>query len=150
MTDEGIETGITIEQEIDAAHDRQDTEGVESLTLIRIPRAETIVLAREKIDIPAETVGETIGRGTAIAVTDPVEAIGTIEGCRGEMRGETILIVHPVGTGIYSRVAWSGALAEGVEVRQGVIAMSSLCRWVVGTGRRAPVLHPKKRSLLLI
>lgn len=149
-TGEGIATGIITGEAIDAVHDHRVTEGVGSLMSIHIRRAVTIARANARIDTLAEMADEMIGHGTAIEEIGPVEVIEMTEECQGEMRGETTLIGHLAEIETYSRAAWTGGQVEGVEVHQEAIVMNLLCRWGVGIGRKAPVLHQRKRSLLLI
>ncbi len=91
-----------------------------------------------------------------IGVTEATEATEVIEveevtemteGRPGAMRGATTSTDLHGGTETSSRIAWIEDQVAVVVGRKGAIEMNSRCRWAGETGRRARVLHPRRRSL---
>ena len=98
-----------------------------------------------------EKAHETIGSGIGIGVTEVAEGIGKIEECQGVMLDVTTMIARHGGTEIFLKVAWTeGQVLAAVEDPQEVIVMNLQCKWEAEIGRRAPVLHRRRKSLHLI
>lgn len=99
-----------------------------------------------------EKAHEMIGHGTGIGEIGVAEAIEKTEECQGGMLGATTMSARPGGTEIFSRVVWTEVqvLAAVGGRPQEAIVMSSRCKWEAEIGRRAPVLHQRRRSLHLI
>ena len=98
-----------------------------------------------------EKAHEMIEPGTEIGETEVVEVTEKIEECRGVMLGATTTTAHRGGIEIFSRVAWTEVqVPAAVGDLQEAIEMSLPCRWEAEIGRRAPVLHQRRRSLHLI
>jgi len=101
----------------------------------------------------AERAREMIEPGTEIEETGATEAIEaeevteTTEERRGAMRDAMISTDLQEGTEISSQIAWIEAPAVAAVALQEVIETNLQCRWAAETGRRARVLHPRRRSL---
>jgi len=94
-----------------------------------------------RIDTPEE-MAVTIELGTETEVTEATEEIGA---CQGETPGVTMMIDLRGGTEIFLKAGMTvvGVVAGAVEA----IVMSSQCKWEEETGRRALVLHRRRRNL---
>ena len=99
----------------------------------------------------AEKAHETIGHGTGIGETEVAEVIGKTEECQDVMLDVTTTTARHGEIEICSKVAWTeGQVPVAVEGFQEAIVMNSQCKWEAEIGRRAPVLHQRRRSLHLI
>lgn len=105
------------------------------------------------MDVTTEVGIETEAIGVIVETeeTEETEEIGGIGVCHAGMLDATTMIDHQDGREICSRVE-SIVVAvveeEAVEVvRYEVIVTNLPSKWVLETGRRAPVLRPRKKSL---
>ena len=98
-----------------------------------------------------EKAHETIEHGIGIEGIEVAEATEKTEECQGVMLGVTTMIAHHVGIEICLRVAWTeDQQLAAVADPQEAIVMNSQCKWEAEIGRRAPVLHQRRRNLHLI
>ena len=108
----------------------------------------------ERANVKIAMVGkahEMIEHGIGIGGTEVAEATEKTEECQGVMLGVTTMTGHRGGTEIFLRVAWTEDLVPAaVADLQEAIVTNLLCKWEAGIGRRAPVLHQRRRSLHLI
>jgi len=97
-----------------------------------------------RIDTPEE-MAVTIELGTETEATEATEATEEIGACQGETPGVTMMIDLRGGTEIFLKAGMTvvGVVAGAVEA----IVMSSQCKWEEETGRRALVLHRRRRNL---
>lgn len=98
-----------------------------------------------------EKAHEMIEHGIGIGGIEVVEATEKTEECQGVMLGVTTMTAHHGGIEICLRVAWTeDQVPAAVVDPQEAIVMNLQCKWEAGIGRRAPVLHQRRRSLHLI
>ena len=142
-----IET--TTEAAIEDVLDLPDTEirDVASLTWTRTPLAVTI----ERVNVKTATVEkvhETIEHGIGIGEREVAEVTEKTEGCQDVMLDVTTMTARRGGTEIFLKVAWiEDQVPAAGEDHQEAIVMNSQCKWEAETGRRAPVLHQRRKSL---
>lgn len=95
-----------------------------------------------------EKVHETTEHGTGIGEREVAEVTGKTEGCQGVMLDVMTMTAHRGGIEIFLKVAWTeGQVLAAGEDHQEAIVMNLQCKWEAETGRRAPVLHRRRKSL---